>query len=802
MPTLIEPLREQWGDIRGAAETLLRQGKTAKALREVQAFHYQLCQTRVLDPACGSANFLYVALEHMKRLEGEVLGFLSELTQGQGVLESEGLTVDPHQFLGLEINPRAAQIAELVLWIGYLQWHYRLSDRLDLPEPILRDFKNIECRDALIGYESREPRLNENGEPVTIWDGISMKVNPTTGELIPDETGRATVYRYHSPQQSEWPKADYIVGNPPFIGASTMRRSLGDGYVDSVRLAYKGVVPDSADFVMYWWHKAAEKVRHGKTSRFGFITTNSLRQTFNRKVLEPHLSDGKRPLSLAFAIPDHPWVDSNDGAAVRIAMTVGLEGIQIGNLKQVVNEMSNENREARDVLFNQNSGRIFSDLTIGANAAGACPLLANEGLAIKGLELGSQGFLISKEHAVALLRDNPTRSKYLKPYMNGRDLTLGEATRYVIDFHGLDEVQARDSDPYLFQLLIDNVKPERQVNREKRTSSKWWLFRRSGAELRRAVVGINRYIATTRTAKHRVFQFQQSTLIAESKIVVIASDDPCTLGVVSSRLHTLFAARAGGWLGVGNDSTYNHLDCFIKFPFPDLARDVALKIGKAAERLDTHRKRQQTEHPDLTLTGMYNVLEKLRAGEELIAKDKIIHEHGLASILGELHDDLDRAVFEAYGWSDLADKLVGRPGATTPLPDKPAEQAKAEEELLMRLVALNKRRAQEEAQGVVRWLRPDYQAPDTVQQEVDITLKEAEAKPEAAASKGKTAFPKAIPDQLRVLREALAERSHTTDSLAEMFKRKPRKSVEEGLQSLVAVGVAEFESESQTWHTV
>jgi hypothetical protein len=159
-------------------------------------------------------------------------------------------------------------------------------------------------------------------------------------------------------------------------------------------------------------------------------------------------------------------------------------------------------------------------------------------------------------------------------------------------------------------------------------------------------------------------------------------------------------------------------------------------------------------------------------------------------------------VFEAYGWSDLADKLVGRPGATTPLPDKPAEQAKAEEELLMRLVALNKRRAQEEAQGVVRWLRPDYQAPDTVQQEVDITLKEAEAKPEAAASKGKTAFPKAIPDQLRVLREALAERSHTTDSLAEMFKRKPRKSVEEGLQSLVAVGVAEFESESQTWHTV
>ncbi|WP_216601604.1 DNA methyltransferase, partial [Vreelandella azerica] len=169
MPTIINPLREQWGDVRAAAETLLRKNDRKKALQEVQAFHYQLCQTRVLDPACGSANFLYVCLEHMKRLEGEVLGFIAEQSEGQGMLESDGLTVDPHQFLGMEINPRAAAIAELVLWIGYLQWHYRLNDRLDLPEPILRDFKNIERRDALIEYNSREPELDENGEPVTIW---------------------------------------------------------------------------------------------------------------------------------------------------------------------------------------------------------------------------------------------------------------------------------------------------------------------------------------------------------------------------------------------------------------------------------------------------------------------------------------------------------------------------------------------------------------------------------------------------------------------------------------------------------
>ena len=802
MPTLIEPLREQWGDIRGAAETLLRQGKTAKALQEVQAFHYQLCQTRVLDPACGSANFLYVALEHMKRLEGEVLGFLSELTQGQGVLESEGLTVDPHQFLGLEINPRAAQIAELVLWIGYLQWHYRLSDRLDLPEPILRDFKNIECRDALIKYDSRAPELDENGNPVTIWDGVSMKVSPTTGELIPDEMGRATVYRYHNPHRTEWPEADYIIGNPPFIGASTMRRALGDGYVDAVRQVFKGVVPDSTDFVMYWWHTAADKVRHGKAKRFGFITTNSLRQTFNRRVLEPHLSDTKKPLSLAFAVPDHPWVDVNDGAAVRIAMTVGVAGEQMGQLRQVVQEISSESREAREVQFSQHAGKVFADLTIGADISSAVPLRANEGLAIKGLELGSQGFLVSRELAEDVLSQQPELKSYLKPYMNGRDLTIGPPTRYVIDFNGLNESQARVSAPLLYQRLLDTVKPERQVNRENRTSSKWWLFRRSGADLRRAVAGVGQYIATTRTSKHRIFQFQPSFVIAESKIVVIAIDNSWVLGVLSSRIHTLFSGRAGGWLGVGNDSTYNHLDCFGKFPFPIATTDYSKDIARLATEVDRLRKRQQAEHPSLTLTNMYNVQEKLRSGESLSDKEKTIHQQGLVSVLRELHDDLDRAVFEAYGWSDLADKLVGRPGATTPLPDKPTDQAEAEEKLLMRLIELNKQRAEEESRGIVHWLRSNYQAPYAVQTEVDISPKGAVTKPEATTRKGKATFPKAIPDQLRMLRVALAERHHTTESLAELFKRKPRKSVEEGLKSLAAVGIAEFEPETQSWKIV
>jgi MmeI, DNA-methyltransferase domain/MmeI, N-terminal domain/MmeI, helicase spacer domain len=803
MPTLIEPLREQWGDIRGAAETLLRQGKDAKALQQVQAFHYQLCQTHVLDPACGSANFLYVALEHMKRLEGEVLGFMSELTQGQGVLESEGLTVDPHQFLGLELNPRAAQIAELVLWIGYLQWHYRLNDRLDLPEPILKDFKNIECRDALIEYDSRETELDDNGQPVTIWDGISMKVSPTTGELIPDETGRATVYRYHNPRRAEWPKADYIIGNPPFIGASTMRRSLGDGYVDAVRQVFKGVVPDSADFVMYWWHIAAENVRRGNAQRFGFITTNSLKQTFNRRVLEPHLNDAKKPLSLTFAVPDHPWVDGNDGAAVRIAMTVGVAGEQSGQLRSVTAEYSGEAKESRNVSFSSRLGKIYSDLSVGADVTSAELLMANSNISQRGFELGNSGFLISPDDRSKIsLLNSASQTGVIFDYRNGRDLTQRPRSVKVIDLHGLATDTVRAEHPQIYQWLLERVKPEREQNRDRNLREYWWLHRRSRTDLRQMLSGLSRYIATVETAKHRLFTFLECNIRPDNKLINIATSVPDRLGVLSSRLHVIWSFSAGSRLGVGNDPVYVKSRCFETFPFPNLNREQAESIGKIAESLDAHRKQQQATHESLTLTGMYNVLEKLRAGGDLTDKEKTTHKQGLVSILRELHDELDHAVFDAYGWSDLGAKLVGRSGATTPLPDKPADQAEAEEELLMRLVELNKQRAEEESRGIVRWLRPEYQAPDAVQTEVDIAPKAGAAKTEAVTSKGKATFPKAIPDQLRVLREALAERSYTTESLAELFKRKPVKTVEEGLQSLVAVGVAEYEALNGTWHLV
>ena len=250
---------------------------------------------------------------------------------------------------------------------------------------------------------------------------------------------------------------------------------------------------------------------------------------------------------------------------------------------------------------------------------------------------------------------------------------------------------------------------------------------------------------------------------------------------------------------MGNDLTYNNSRCFETFPFPDTSAEQQKRIGDLAEEIDAVRKRQQATHADLTLTGIYNVLEKLRAGDELTDKERDIHEHGLVSVLRDLHDQLDAAVFEAYGWSDLGDVLVGRPGATTPLPDKPDDQAAAEEELLRRLVALNAERAAEEAQGHVRWLRPEFQAPGAGSAGVQTTLagtdeSEGEEAAPAAAKATKAAWPKAMREQIAAVRAALSHGGVSPDALASQFKRNPEAAVRAVLEALEELGMVRQEA--------
>ncbi|WPP45563.1 class I SAM-dependent DNA methyltransferase [Pseudomonas sp. AN-1] len=794
LPTIIEPLRAEWADVQAAALTYKQQGKEKEAVAEIRAFQHQLCQTRVLDPACGSGNFLYVTLEHMKRLEGEVLEVLGSLVKS-GSFELEGLTVDPHQFLGMEINPRAAKIAEMVLWIGYLQWHFRTYGKVNPPEPVLRDFHNIEHRDALIAYDAVELVTDESGKPLTRWDGISYKPSPITGEPIPDEAAQVEQYRYLNPRKAEWPQADYIVGNPPFIGASTMRRALGDGYVDAVRGTWPEV-PESADFVMHWWHIAAESVRAGKVRQFGFITTNSIKQTFNRRVIETQLG-AKNPLVLAFAIPDHPWVDATDGAAVRIAMTVGANDAEEGRLLTSLDERETDSDE-RHVTLAEKRGVLHADLRMGANVAAAAALGANRGISVRGLVLMGAGFVVDEQQAGELgLGHVVGAEKVIRPYRNGKDITDKPRGVFVLDAYSLSRDQLRELHPAVYQWLLERVKPERDLNPRPGRRENWWLFGEPNPRLRASLAGLPRFIVTSMTAKHRTFQFLNQGILPDQGLVSIALPGAKSLGVLSSRVHVLWAQATGGRLGVGNDPRYNNTRCFETFPFPDTTPEQQERIRSLAEQLDAHRKRQQAMFPELTLTGMYNVLEKLRTGEELNAKDKVIHAQGLVSLLRELHDELDRAVFAAYGWDDLADRLVGLPGATTPLADKPEEQAEAEEELLRRLVELNAQRAAEEARGLIRWLRPDYQNPNAstaaAPQQAEAELEtDGEVAAAPAAKAKKLAWPKGMREQIATLRSTLGSEAMTLEDLTARFTA-PQKTtplIADALAALEELGMA------------
>jgi MmeI, DNA-methyltransferase domain/MmeI, helicase spacer domain len=309
LATVIEPLREEWRNVQAAAEKNRAAGDKNGAADAVKAFHDRLCGLRVLDPACGTGNFLYVSLELLKRLEGEVLEAVLDLGGQEALRGLGGHTVDPHQLVGMEINPRAAAIAELVLWIGYLQWHFRTKG--GIPEqPILRKFRNIEVKDAVL-----------------TWDGYPLPQVRHGKENYP-----------HS-RVPTWPTAEYIVGNPPFIGAKYLRERLGDAYVTALWAA-NSEVNESADFVMYWWDHSASLLIAKDTHlrRFGLVTTNSITQEFSGRVMKRRM-ESKSPISLVLAIPDHPWTKATpDAASVRIAMTVCAKGEHEGTLSEVICE--------------------------------------------------------------------------------------------------------------------------------------------------------------------------------------------------------------------------------------------------------------------------------------------------------------------------------------------------------------------------------------------------------------------------------------------------------------------------------
>jgi hypothetical protein len=635
-----------------------RASDPAAAIRAVHDFHVKLATTRVLDPACGTGNFLYVALELMKRLEGDVLEVLNDLG-GQDALAMETASVHPKCFLGLELNPRAAAIAELVLWLGYLQWQIRNGG--SVADPVLERLDNIRAMDAVLRHDPERRKADGSGAELP------------------------------NPRRPDWPEADYIVGNPPFIGGKDIRARLGEAYATALWKAHPKI-NKSADFVMYWWDRAADQLtRKGSAlKRFGFVTTNSITQDFSRRVMAARM-DGRPPISLVMAIPDHPWTKATkDSAAVRIAMTVAQAGTRDGVLIEVTSEAGLDS-DAPLIAVQECEGRINADLTVGSDVTKAKPLLANEWICSPGVKLHGAGFIVTPSEAETLgLGRREGLDSHIRPYRNGRDLTARPRGAMVIDLFGLDETDVRRRYPEVYQHLLRTVKPERDANNRATYRDNWWIFGEPRRDLRPALAGLSRYIATVETAKHRIFQFLDTNILPDNKLICIANDDAFCLGVVQSLPHMYWYLANAGMMGVyDRPAVYVKTSGFDPFPFPDASEAQRLAIGDLAEELDATRKDVLAEHPDLTLTGLYNLREKLTRGEAFSPVEQDQRNRGRIDIIAELHDRIDRQVAEAYGWpADLSD-----------------------EEIIARLVALNAERRAEEKAGHVRWLRPDYQRP-------------------------------------------------------------------------------------------
>jgi hypothetical protein len=276
------------------------------------------------------------------------------------------------------------------------------------------------------------------------------------------------------------------------------------------------------------------------------------------------------------------------------------------------------------------------------------------------------------------------------------------------------------------------------------------------------LIGLDRYIVTVETARHRTFSFLDAGVLADNKLIVFAMREAFSLGLQSSRAHVAWALASRTRLGLGDDPVYAKSLCFDTFPLPDCGERERAAIGAIAEELDALRRERRRLHPDLTLTALYNVLAKLRSGENLSTAERDIHDRGLVGLLRQLHDDLDNAVFAAYGW--------------------PADTS--DDDLLARLIALNRERAEEEFRGNIRWLRPAFQAgagAAPVQRELEVA---------AAAQATRQSWPRELPDQFKAVRAALTTRGApaAVEEVAAQFVRARRERVAEVLETLASLG--------------
>ncbi len=420
-----------------------------------------------------------------------------------------------------------------------------------------------------------------------------------------------------------------------------------------------------------------------------------------------------------------------------------------------------------DVSLSEVEGIIHPDLSAGADVSRATGLLANSGLSFMGLIPLGVGFRLESGTIEKMGYTLGTLPRTIRRYKTGNDVAKNRPDRYLIDFHGMSASEAMDAFPPLYQHLRAHVKPFRDNQKRKSNRELWWIHGEARPALRAAIRDLSRFIATVETSKHRYFVFLDSDILPDQKLRIVAHEDAYVLGVLSSRGHLSWTLATGGSLE--DRPVYNGTLCFDPFPFPAATDEQKAEIRDLGERLDAHRKRVQEQHDDITLTGLYNVLEQVRAGEPLTDKERDIYDRGLVGILKEIHDQLDAAAARAYGWPEgLSDEAI-----------------------LERLVALNHERAAEEERGIIRYLRPDFQAPDAQQAELTLDTETKPSSPALGTVPTKLDWPRTLPERMRAVQQLIASETSTPDpaGIAKRFKRARTKDVEDIMEALEVLGL-------------
>ncbi|BDP41033.1 hypothetical protein DAETH_10020 [Deinococcus aetherius] len=552
-PVLMQPLRREWEAVKAQAEALSKKrgGKLA-ALEAVQAFHTRLSQVTVLDPACGSGNFLVVALGQLLDLEQEVRSLGFELGAGPFAMPP---LVHPRQLRGIEVEAFAHELASVSVWIAHLQ--YQAAHGSHWETPVLQRLDNIQRRDAL---------------------------------LNPDGT------------EAAWPEVEFIVGNPPFLGEKKQGPALGLPYVGQLRKAYQGRVPASSDLVCYWFEKARASVEYGPTRRAGLISTNSINMPGNRRVLE-RINDAG---AIFRAWPNLPWLQ--DGAAVRVAAVCFDDGSET---ERVLGHLEAEGTPAeREVLTPVPA--IHANLSAGADVTSAARLPENAGLSFQGVKLAGAFDLPGTTARAWLTLPNPDgadNADVLRPLLNGDDLVDVRGDTWVIDFASRTEEEAAR---YLvpFAHVVEHVKPVRANNNRKSRRERYWQLGEVMPAMRRALAPLSRYLATSIVAKHRAFVWCEARDLPSGRLVVVASNQDWMYGVLNSRVHVLWANANSSTHGKGNDLTYTSTTCFETFPLPEWTPTAQTCVAEAARFLETARTAMKAQGH--TLTGMLNALSEVQ----------------------------------------------------------------------------------------------------------------------------------------------------------------------------------------------